>query len=403
MGVRRPEPIMTSSESTAVLNPERRTAIFYTTVFMSGGATATALPLWLNSVGISSEQIGIINAAPIFAMLLINMLVGRLADRASDWRQMIVYSSFVCAIVSIALFFVSDFWGIVVVWTLATLPNAGVIPVIDAAALRLTKRRGTDFGALRAWGTVGYMTLNAAAGFVVAGFGAGAFVPLFVGLTAVRAFAALILPRFREPAREVVAGGIKDVSRLRAVMKPWFVLPLVGFSIVYSSHAVFNAFCALIWQRQGVPGEIIGPLVALAGVGETILMFAWRRFSHRFSARKVILFASLAACIRWIMNAFVPPVPVLITLQLAHSVTYAVGFLGCIQFIGNWTDESIAAETQGFFVALQQAMAVVALLAFGWLMAGMGEHAFFVLAAYTLVGGFCVWLSLRLQQPKAAA
>lgn len=391
---------MTIVASNEVLTPERRTAIFYLTVFMSGGASATALPLWLNSVGMTSEQIGVINAAPVFAMLMINMLVGRVADKASDWRQVIVYSSVLCALVSMALFFVSDFWGIVIVWTLATLPNAGIIPVIDAAAMRLTRRRGTDFGTLRAFGTVGYMALNAGAGFVVAAYGGQAFVPLFVAMTVLRAASSFILPRFRDTAASDPAKP-KSTAKLSAVMKPWFLLPLVGFAIIFATHAMFNAFCALMWRDQGISESIIGPLVALAAFSEAILMFAWRRISHRFTARYLILASAALAILRWVVTAFAPPLWVIVLLQLSHAISYALGFLGCIAFITNWTSEDVAAEAQGMFVAIQQGVAVIALLAFGSLYGALGVHAFFVSAAFAAVGAACVWLSLRMQQPKA--
>lgn len=391
---------MTIVASNEVLTPERRTAIFYLTVFMSGGASATALPLWLNSVGMTSEQIGVINAAPVFAMLMINMLVGRVADKASDWRQVIVYSSVLCALVSMALFFVSDFWGIVIVWTLATLPNAGIIPVIDAAAMRLTRRRGTDFGTLRAFGTVGYMALNAGAGFVVAAYGGQAFVPLFVAMTVLRAASSFILPRFRDTAAADPAKP-KSTAKLSAVMKPWFLLPLVGFAIIFATHAMFNAFCALMWRDQGISELIIGPLVALAAFSEAILMFAWRRISHRFTARYLILASAALAILRWVVTAFAPPLWVIVLLQLSHAISYALGFLGCIAFITNWTSEDVAAEAQGMFVAIQQGVAVIALLAFGSLYGALGVHAFFVSAAFAAVGAACVWLSLRMQQPKA--
>lgn len=390
---------MTPATSPEVLTPERRTALFYLTVFMSGGASATALPLWLNAVGMSSEQIGVINAAPVFAMLMINMLVGRVADRASDWRQVIVTSSVAAALASMALFFVSDFWGIVVVWTLATLPNAGIVPVLDAAAMRLTKRRGTDFGTLRAYGTVGYMALNAGAGFVVAAYGAHAFVPLLVGVTVLRAASAFVLPRFRDPAATDPERP-RSTARLSAVMKPWFLLPLIGFAIIFATHATFNAFCALMWRDQGISESIIGPLVALAAFGEAILMFAWRRVAHRFTARHLILASTALSILRWGVTALAPPLPVIALLQLSHAVSYALGFLGCIAFITNWTSEDVAAEAQGMFVALQQGMAVLALLTFGWLYGLFGVQAFFIAAAFAACGALCVWSSLRMQQPK---
>ena len=45
---------------------------------------------WLAHSGLDTGQIGLINAAPVLAMLLVSLLVRRLADRAPDWRQVVV-------------------------------------------------------------------------------------------------------------------------------------------------------------------------------------------------------------------------------------------------------------------------------------------------------------------------
>ena len=43
--------------------------------------------IWFTEKGLNAGQIGIVNALPVFVMLILNMIVGRIADRARDWRQ----------------------------------------------------------------------------------------------------------------------------------------------------------------------------------------------------------------------------------------------------------------------------------------------------------------------------
>jgi PPP family 3-phenylpropionic acid transporter len=185
-------------------------------------------------------------------------------------------------------------------------------------------------------------------------------------------------------------------------MKPWFLLPLVGWAMVFGTHLVLNAFSALLWKEQGISEDVIGPLIALGALSEAAMMFAFRRFALRFSARHLILVSALASVLRWAVMGFSPGVEVLLFTQLLHSLTFALGLLGCMNFIANWTSEDIAAEAQSFFVVLQQGMSVIALVGFGWLVGMMGAQAYFVAAAFALSGGALVWLSLRLQQSKAA-
>lgn len=393
---------MSLTEARLRLTPELRTTAFYFTFFMAPGAAVMFLPIWLSEKGITTEQIGIINAVPVFVILALNLVVGRLADRASDWRQVIVIGALIAGIVPVGLFFVNEFWGILLLWTLAAMPAGAVGPVLDAATMRMTRRNGSDFGTIRAWGTIGFMLFNGVTGFLVVWFGSAVFVPLFVGLTLLRAVVALQLPAFRAPADQVTVAAVRPTAGrlMEIIAKPWFVLPLVGFAIIFGTHVILNAFAALLWKEQGISEDIIGPLIALGAAAEAGLMFVWRRFGGRVSARHMIFASALASVLRWAAMAFSPPVWLLVLLQLTHGITYALGYLGCVHFIANWTSEDIAAETQSLFTVLQQVTSVVALIGFGWLMGLYGAHAFLFASLAAAIGASCILLSLKLMQPK---
>jgi len=387
-------------EARARLSPEWRATGYYFTAFMTSGAATAYAGIWFQGQGLSGSEIGLIGSVPVFIMLVLNLVVGRIADRASDWRQVIVIGALLGGIIPVGLFFVHGFVGILLVWTLAAIPMAAIGPVADAAALRLTKRRGTDFGFIRAWGTVGYMVAIVITGQIVTMLGGGAFLPFFVGLALLRGVVALQLPNFRAPKEERTLAAT-GAMRLREVMKPWFLLPLVGWSMVFATHLVLNSFQALLWKQQGIADLTIAILIALGAASEATMMFAFRRFAGRFPARWLILVSAVVAALRWVAMGFAPDVAILVPLQLLHSVTFALGFMGCVHFIANWTSEDIAAEAQSFFQVLQQVMAVIAVTAFGWLSDAYGVHAYFASAAFAAVGGGLIFLSMRLMAPKS--
>jgi MFS transporter, PPP family, 3-phenylpropionic acid transporter len=380
------------------VSPERRLSLFFLTQFMSGGAAAAFAGIWFTGKGLSAEQIGMINSVPVFVLLMLNLVVGRLADRAEDWRQIIVLGSLAAAIVPLGLFFVQDFWGILLFWSLSVISQSLVVSVADAAAMRVARRNGTDFGAIRAWGTIGYLLVIVITGYLVQWLGGGAFLPWFAGLAILRGLVSLTVPKLRAPKGMAVAQG---AAKLLHVMKPWFLLPLFGWSMVFATHLILNGFQSLLWSQQGISTSAIGILIALGALSETAMFFAFKRFSGRYSARKLILLSSVVTVLRWIAMAYSPGVPILFGLQLLHSITFALGFLGCMNFIANWTSEDIAAEAQGFFTMLQQGTAVVAISGFGWLAGHYGAKAYLASAAFAAVGAVLVYLSIRLQPPKA--
>jgi PPP family 3-phenylpropionic acid transporter len=387
-------------------SPELRASIYQFTVYLPGGVASVFLGIWLSEHGIPADQIGVINALPTLALLLLNIIVGRVADKADDWRTALIVLSILSALAPLPLYFVSEFWGILLVWALCGTSNGLVAPVIDAATVRMTRRNGTDFGVIRAWATVGYIVGAGGLGLFLNTLGSGAFVTLYVAMVVARAFLAFLLPRFRAPAPQVTLadaapGAVAAPSKLRDALQPWFVLPLLAFALVNSSNSIIGGFGALLWHENGIPNYFLGPLLGFAAVGEAVLMFAWRRFGGKVTARNMILVGAIAGLIRFTIMAFNPPVEVLFMTQLLHAFSFGMGYFGVVHFIANWTNEANAAEAQGFANMLNMATAMAALVIFGVLVEFFGAYAFFYSTLTCLLAVGCVVLSLRLRPPKA--
>lgn len=386
---------------------EMRASLFQFTVYIPGGVASVFLGIWLSEHGIPADQIGVINALPTLCLLLLNIIVGRVADKADDWRTALIVISLASALAPLPLFFVSEFWGILSIWALCATSNGLVAPVIDAATVRMTRRNGTDFGVVRAWATVGYVFAAGGLGLFLNVLGSGAFVGLYVVTVVVRAALAFLLPRFRAPATQATLANsdpaiVSQPSRLRDSLKLWFVLPLLAFALVNSSNALIGSFGALLWHENGIPSYFLGPLLGLAAVGEAILMFAWRRFGGRVTARNMILAAALAGLVRFTIMAFNPPVEVLFFTQLLHAFSFGMGYFGVVHFIANWTNEANAAEAQGFANMLNMATAMLALIVFGVLVEYFGAAAFFYSTVTSLIAIACVLVSLRIRPPRDA-
>lgn len=397
MDLTRSSPELSSDEPSPGLSPELRAALFHFTVFGTSGAASAYLAIWLSGRGISAGEIGIINAMPVLLMLAANMLIGRLADRASDWRAMIIILAAISGAASIGLGFVSSFWGYLVIFTLTAMPAGALVPIIDAATLRMTTRRGTDFAFVRAWGTVGYTLTAALSGLVIGWLGPAAFVPIFVFLSLLRAGLAFPLPRFRAPAHEDAPVRPPGSVRLKQLMTPWFVLPCLAFALLQSTHAFLGTMGALVFKLQGVPDGLIGILIASSAASEAAVMFAWRRLGLRYSARGLLIIACAAGLVRWGVMALNPPLPVLFMLQALHSVTYGFAYFGILHFIAKWAPEEIAAEAQSFSSALTMGVSVVALVVFGWLVGAVGGQAYFLAAALAAFGILAAHWSMRLR------
>ncbi|WP_404403179.1 MFS transporter [Pelagibacterium halotolerans] len=384
-------------------SPEMRTALFYFSTFMTPAASTMLLSIWLDSRGVSESEIGIINAAPIFLMIVLNLVVGRIADRAKDWRSVLVVISLIAAAMPFGLFWVSGFWSSLVIWSLCMIPFLSLEPVIDAAATRMTRRRGTDFARVRIWGSVGFILATWLTGLFYGWIGIAVFVPIFILVNIFRGLVSLQLPYFRAPNPEgdVPQTVNADAAQtMRQVLKPWFLLTLVGTALLQASHFVLMAFGALMWVRIGIPEGSIGFIWSIAPICELATMFFFARIARRFSARHLLLVACIAGVVRWTGVAFATEAWQMALLQVLHMVTFAVSYLGIVNFIANWTTDEIAAEAQSFYVVLRQSANVVALVTFGPLVAVFGMRAFLGAAGAAALGAVLVGISLAIKEIK---
>jgi len=381
--------------------PEFAATRYYAMAFLMPAVTVTYLPIWLNDRGISDAEIGLLNTVPMVGLLLMSLWVGRIADRAADWKQTIIAGTGLSALFSLFLGLSDGFWLILALWTLTVLPAGLVQPVGDAATIRMSMRLGFSFGTTRAWGTVGYLVMCFITGYVILYAGAEAFLWLVAATSAARFFAALALPSMRD------VGGVRSVStgmllstELREALRPWVLLPMIGGAILFANHMIMNAFSSLVWKEQGLSEPVIGLMIAIGAMAEAATMFAWSRISRRFPARSLIGMAAIASILRWAAMTLSPPLPVIVLMQISQSVTFTFAFLGCLYFIAKRTDESVAAEAQSLFGIMMQGFSILIVTMFGVVFGLVGVQAFWISVWIAVLALMMVQISFRLQSPE---
>lgn len=385
--------------------PEMRTGFYYAAMYLPAGVSTLLLPIWLDSRGIGEEEIGIISAVPILIMIVVNLFVGRVADRAKDWRSVIVAGSLISGVVSLGFVFVDEFWGVLLFNTLVVIPIMAIEPVIDAAAIRMTRRRGSDFARVRIWGTFGYIGMTALTGWLFGWLGIAVFVPLFIATCLVRGGSALPLPLFRAPEGHQgvpvpLALSPDMATTLKEVFRPWFILTLSGTALLQASHMLMISFGALLWMRAGVPEAALGILWIVAPICEIVTMLFFAHFARHFSARHLLLAACVGGIVRWAGMAVATEIWQLALLQSLHMATFGLAYMGIVNFIANWTSEEIAAEAQSFYVMMRQIASVAALVLFGALVSHLGLASFHAAAAMSGLGAAMILVSLAIKRTK---
>ena len=106
--------------------------------------------------------------------------------------------------------------------------------------------------------------------------------------------------------------------------------------------------------------------------------------------------AAAGGVLRWLILGSTTALPALIAAQLLHAATFGAAHLGAMHFLARTAPPGLAASAQALYSAVSGGLAIgLAMLAAGWLYAGLGGGAFHVMAALSALGGAMTLVLIR--------
>lgn len=378
----------------------QRISAFYAASFVPYGIQLPFFPLVLAARGLDETAIAIVVAVPMVLRVSVASLLGVLADRIGDRRRAVMLYSAATLLGALALVPAGSFWTLLLATVAMTLPWTGILPVSDALATSVARRGEGVYGAMRVWGSIGFVVTNLAAGAVAARGGAEAvLIFLLIGFAG-QLVASLLLPSApadtprRTGARAAFVGLMRD-RRLMAI--------LAGAALLQASHAMLYGFASLYWASLGFSGGTIGALWAVGVLGEILLFTFSAPVLARVGAHGLLAAGVGGAIVRWslfpMLDGAAGP---WFALQLLHAATFAATHLGAIHVLTHAVDERRAATAQGLMVSINGLAMAAATLASGPLYRIHGAGGFAAMAAIAAAGGI-VLVMARSIQPQSGA
>jgi PPP family 3-phenylpropionic acid transporter len=382
-----------------------RMAGFYGALFVVAGTKLPYFPLWLDARGLSTSEIAVVVATPLFVRILFTPMIGVAADAGGDRRRTLILLAWAAFAALLALGLVDGFWPILTVTVVLSVATTSLMPLAETIAMAGVRRHSLDYGRMRLWGSLSFIGASFVAGLAVGWWGRDVVLALLVAGGAATAFAAYILPKSDSGGPPVSAmregkaasrrgTGLAEAARL--ALSPPFALFIAAVAASQASHAVFYTFGVLHWQAQGLGATWAGVLWAV-GVAAEIGLFAFsRRIVAAIGARRLLLVGALAGVVRWTLMALDPSLMLLIPLQALHGLTYGASHLAAV----HWMSESVRAEqagtAQSIYSSVTHGIAMgLATIGAGWLYAGLGGGAYWTMAALAGVGSIAAIALMR--------
>jgi PPP family 3-phenylpropionic acid transporter len=381
----RSPPKSSSDHASAPPDPEVPSAaglrLFYL-LFLGGlGTLTTYLPLALKARGLTLAQISTLLALPPLVRVFAPSIWGAIADRfritgfllrVAVWGALLTYlpvlvGGYVLTASSLMLH------------TFFRTPGS---VLADTLAFRRVAASGGSYGALRAWGTVGYALVTLGGGYLAERLGPGWVVTSGAGLLLAAALVTHGLPRPSRRPSAPIGPALRSL-----VFRPTFLAFLIATALHTIGQATYDGFFPLHLERLGVRSHVIGWAIAVGATAEVGVMLISRRLLERFGAARVYAAASAVAVVRWTLNAAVTDPGWLIAVQTMHGITFGAWYVAA----ATWMDEHAPAEVR----ASAQGLLSVASFGLGGILAmGISGWVGSTFGTGTMFGVCAIWSGL---------
>lgn len=376
-----------------------RLAFLYAALFFVVGCYLPYMPVWLHWRNLDADSIAFLLATPLFARTLFTPVISFAADWSGARRAVLIFLAWGSLLSFLLLWASGSFWQMFLATLLLALSWTTIMPLIETVAVSGIRSAGLDYGRVRLWGSGSFILASFGCGLIIGALGAASVLPLLVGGTVLMVFGVHLLPRdiaSRPPSKASALRRISLSDAAKLAHSPSFRLFLLAAACIQASHALYYAFGTLHWRSQGFADGTIGALWALGVVAEIVLFAASTRILASWGAARLLLAAGLAACLRWGLMAFDPPLWATLLLQCLHAMSFGAAHLAAIYFLSKAVPDDHGATAQGIYAAVVAGLGIgLATIACGPLYHHLAGQAYAIMAVLALAGGISAWFLMR--------
>ncbi|MCL2915371.1 MFS transporter [Shewanella corallii] len=310
------------------------------------GVMVPYLGVFFESRGFNPQEIGILLAIVLGTRVIAPNVWARVADRTGMRVELVKAGAAAAAITYTSFFVEGSFLYLAASLVVYTFFWNAILAQLEVVTLDTLGNNPQRYGAIRSWGSVGYICLVVGGGFAIEHFGAQILpylgMVLFLGMLA----CALPLKAERQQKDESPAPKGKVVTP--AVF--WFLLSAL---LLQMSAGPFYGFFVLYLKQAGYAESLAGIMVALGVTAEIGMFMMAPRLLKRFGVMPLMAVSILMTAARWLMMAFgVEHVSIIALSQLLHAFTFGLVHAASIQFVYQHFDKRHQSQGQALYASI---------------------------------------------------
>ncbi|TDF95982.1 MFS transporter [Paenibacillus piri] len=363
-------------------------------VFYSTMAVITSyFPLYFQSKGFSTVQIGLLYAIGPMISIGSNLFWGLMSDKFQTVKKILVG---ILACQFIMAFFVSQTLHFGLLMTLMAMffffqsPTSSLNDSLTLLTISGTKK---SYASFRVWGSIGFAVASLVFGLLLKSNGPGITFLLCLGTIGVSFALSLFLTdarssSFKKPDFRVLG---KIIGSRR------FVLFLLTVMTVSVAHRFNDGFLGLFLQKLGADQSIVGWAWLISASSEIPVFILLSKYGHRFKELPLLVLCSLVYVLRFIAMSLIDNPIWVIVVQAFHSISFGIFMFTVIRYIQQVVPDEYRATGQAIYaVTWSGAAGLLSGTLGGWLYNTWGPHTMYGAGAMLSFIGMIGFLLLHL-------
>jgi PPP family 3-phenylpropionic acid transporter len=298
--------------------PRRPLAGFYFFYFAYIGAFAPFFGVYLADAGLNAVEIGVVMALPHFTRIVAPHLWGWVADASGRQIGLVRATALAGALCWLGMFASASFlWICAVILAMGFFLSAA-LPLVEAVTLTHLGEHTGRYGAIRLWGSVGYIAAVVGVGYALDLFSPAALLWIVAASLAGTLAFAWLIPEAEQPRHAADQQPIGRVLR-----RPEVIALIAACTLMAVAHSPYYTFYSIHLVDHGYSKGLTGWLWALGVICE-IAIFLWLpRLYAAYSLRAILIASFALAVARFLLIGWgAGSLALLLVAQSLHAATF---------------------------------------------------------------------------------
>jgi len=383
------------SVTVRTVNEATRYRLIYLAYFAALSGFGTFRNIFLEDIGMTGVQMGIIGATITVAATAAQPVWGLVTDWKGAQREVLVVAAAVTAVAVLAYPLAPRFEATFAVLFAGTVVYAVFYAPISPITDSLVLSTGVEYGRVRAFGSIAFGLGSLGYGFLIAELGSGVIFYVYsLGM------AALVVAAWGVPSRDANTVGVVGRDAVRLVTDREFLLLLASASLVGFTLLSGNDFFSVYVREIGGSDTTTGVAWFVLTVVEAIGFVYLFRLTSRY--RYLLALGGFAYAVKYAVYYLVSSPGVVVVSHLVTGVSFAAFYLAAVSLADSLAPDSLSSTAQTLvWSATFGAGAGAGQLVAGALVDSVGVSSMYGVLALIAAAGGAVALLIRTEHGDA--